>query len=495
MKIPLFLAAAAFGCTASAATPAEWRSKIIYQVLTDRFARADNSTTAGCDASARQYCGGSYQGIINQLDYIQGMGFTAIWISPITYNLEGDTGVGEAYHGYWQQDLYRLNENFGTAEELKALSTALHDRDMYLMVDVVTNHNGWAGNYTTVDYSKFNPFNSQDDYHSYCEITNYDDQDNVEDCWLGDSNVELVDLKTESSTVSSGYNSWIKELVSNYSIDGLRIDTAKHVDKSFWPDFNTAAGVFCTGEVFDGDPAYTCPYQEVLDSVLNYPIYYPLTRTFTSSSGSISDLASEINTVKSTCKDSTLLGTFSENHDVTRFASLTSDLSQARNVMTFTLLHDGVPILYQGQEQHYAGTSDPDNRAAIWLSGYNTSSPLYRLAASVNQIRNHAMYVDADYLTYMNYPIYNDTNTLALRKGYDGMQVITVLSNLGAGGAAYTLNLGSTGWNNGTQVVEVLTCTTLTTASDGTVPVAMQSGLPRVLYPKDKLSESGICGL
>lgn len=53
-----------------------------------------------------------------------------IWISPITYNLEGDTGVGEAYHGYWQQDLYRLNENFGTAEELKALSTALHDRDM-----------------------------------------------------------------------------------------------------------------------------------------------------------------------------------------------------------------------------------------------------------------------------------------------------------------------------------------------------------------------------
>lgn len=81
----------------------------------------------------------------------------------------------------------------------------------------MTNHNGWAGNYTTVDYSKFNPFNSQDDYHSYCEITNYDDQDNVEDCWLGDSNVELVDLKTESSTVSSGYNSWIKELVSNYS--------------------------------------------------------------------------------------------------------------------------------------------------------------------------------------------------------------------------------------------------------------------------------------
>ncbi|KAK7535280.1 glycoside hydrolase superfamily [Phyllosticta citribraziliensis] len=495
MKAPLFLAAAALAGPAYAATPAEWRSKIVYQVITDRFARADNSTTAACNASDRQYCGGSYRGIINRLDYIQNMGFTAVWISPITYNLEGDTGDGTAYHGYWQQDLYRLNENFGTAEDLKALSTAIHDRGMYLMVDIVVNHNAWPGDYTTVDYSKFNPFNSQGDYHSYCEITNYDDQENVEDCWLGSSNVELVDLNTDSSAVISGYNSWITDLVSNYSIDGLRIDTVKHVDKAFWPDFNAAAGVFCTGEIFDGDPAYTCPYQDYLDSVLNYPIYYSLIRAFTSPSGSISDLASMINTVKSTCKDSTLLGTFAENHDVTRFASLTSDLSQARNVLAFVLLHDGIPIVFQGQEQHYAGTGDPDNRAALWLSGYDASAPLARLAASVNQIRNHALYVDAAYLTYKNYPIYSDANTLALRKGFDGAQVVAVLSNRGESGAAYTLNLGSTGWSSGDLVVEVLTCATLTTASDGSVPVPMESGLPRVLYPRDKLSGSGICGL
>ena len=57
------------------------------------------------------------------------------------------------------------------------------------------------------------------------------------------------------------------------TVDGLRIDTAKHVDKAFWPDFNKAAGVFITGEVFDGNPAYTCPYQNYMDSVLNYPMY------------------------------------------------------------------------------------------------------------------------------------------------------------------------------------------------------------------------------
>lgn len=53
-----------------------------------------------------------------------------IWISPITYNIPERTAWGDAWHGYWQQDLYRLNENFGTAEDLKALSKALHDRGM-----------------------------------------------------------------------------------------------------------------------------------------------------------------------------------------------------------------------------------------------------------------------------------------------------------------------------------------------------------------------------
>jgi alpha-amylase len=59
-------------------TPAQWRSQSIYQVLTDRFARTDGSTTASCDVN--KYCGGTWQGIIKKLDYIQQMGFTAVCI-------------------------------------------------------------------------------------------------------------------------------------------------------------------------------------------------------------------------------------------------------------------------------------------------------------------------------------------------------------------------------------------------------------------------------
>ena len=84
----------------------EWKSRSIYQILTDRFARS--SDTGSCNLSA--YCGGNYKGLIEHLDYIKGMGFDAIWISPIIENTEG------SYHGYHLTNLYKLNEHFGTED-------------------------------------------------------------------------------------------------------------------------------------------------------------------------------------------------------------------------------------------------------------------------------------------------------------------------------------------------------------------------------------------
>lgn len=60
----------------SALSPAQWRSQSVYQVITDRFARTDGSTSAFCDLN--RYCGGTWQGLINKLDYIQNMGFSAV---------------------------------------------------------------------------------------------------------------------------------------------------------------------------------------------------------------------------------------------------------------------------------------------------------------------------------------------------------------------------------------------------------------------------------
>lgn len=76
------------------------------------------------------------------------------------YNLVGDSSDGEAYHGYWAQNIYNVNSNFGTAADLVALSDALHKAGMYLMVDIVTNHMGYLGCGTCVEYDVFDPFDS-----------------------------------------------------------------------------------------------------------------------------------------------------------------------------------------------------------------------------------------------------------------------------------------------------------------------------------------------
>jgi alpha-amylase len=86
MQTPLtmwmVLVLAAIG-TVHAASRDQWLGRSVYQVVTDRFARSDNSTTASCEAGLGKYCGGSFRGIINKLDYIQGLGFDAVWISPV----------------------------------------------------------------------------------------------------------------------------------------------------------------------------------------------------------------------------------------------------------------------------------------------------------------------------------------------------------------------------------------------------------------------------
>ena len=82
---------AAWASCVLAATVDDWRSRSIYQVLTDRYGRTDASTTAKCDPAQGVYCGGTWQGIINNLDYIQNMGFTAV---SIALNPAGELSYG-----------------------------------------------------------------------------------------------------------------------------------------------------------------------------------------------------------------------------------------------------------------------------------------------------------------------------------------------------------------------------------------------------------------
>ncbi|KAJ5532150.1 hypothetical protein N7494_008702 [Penicillium frequentans] len=482
------LVVAAIG-TVHAASRDQWLGRSIYQVVTDRFARSDNSTTAPCDAALGKYCGGSFQGIINKLDYIQELGFDAVWISPVQSQESTRTVDLSAYHGYWPNDLYSVNSHFGTSDDLQALSAALHARSMYLMLDIVVGDMAWAGNASTIDYSTFNPFNDQKYFHDYKLLS--EDPTNetcVLDCWMGDNTISLPDLRNEDQDVQQILGTWVSQLISNYSIDGLRIDSVLNIPPSF------------------------SPVSPSLSGLLNYPMYYILSEAFNTTNGDLNTIVQSINNIRTNCADVLPLGTFTSNQDVPRFGSYTSDLSLARNILTISMLADGIPILYYGEEQHLSGGFNPVNREALWLTKYSmnsTSLPL--LVQSLNRIRSYASgdgekFIVApksgtDYLSYLSVPIYKSNNILAMRKGFTGNQVVSVVSNLGAKPATKAttkIKLGSdgTGFSSGQNVTELLSCKTFVTDSSGNINVDLSSdGGPRVYYPTESLNQStNICG-
>ena len=127
-----YFAASLLASAAIAGNTAEWKQRSVYQVLTDRFQK--NSAGGGACTNLSQYCGGTFNGLANGLDYIKGMGFDAIWISPVIDNME------PGYHGYWGRNWEQINAHFGTADELKSLVQKAHDKGIWVMVDVVANH-------------------------------------------------------------------------------------------------------------------------------------------------------------------------------------------------------------------------------------------------------------------------------------------------------------------------------------------------------------------
>ncbi|KAL9132427.1 MAG: hypothetical protein Q9175_006399 [Cornicularia normoerica] len=455
---------------AAALSKEGWRSQSIYQLLTDRYARTNGSEAPCSDLG--NYCGGSWQGITNNLDYIQNMGFTAIWISPITENIPDLTYEGAAYHGFWPQKINQVNSNFGTAADLKALSNALHQRGMYLMVDMVTNDMAWNGNHTTVDYSVYDVFNDPSYFHPYCPITDYQNSTNAVECWSGDDHISLPDLAIENATVLNKWEAWVSNITATYGIDGIRLDACLEQDQQFFTPFETAAGVYIICEAYDYPIDVVCGYQKYVSGLLNFPVWYLVIDAFGSISGSITNLYNGITEMQGNCTDVSLLGNFVENHDVNRLPYTVSDPGLNQNAIAFVMLNDGIPIIYAGEEQYYSGGSPPADRETTWTSGYNTSSTYYQLVQKINQFRTCAIGNDATYLTTKSVPFFLDTQVIGVKKGSSpATQVVGVYNNRGTGAEAYTINMANTGWTAGDVVYEIYTEQAVTVDAQGELPV------------------------
>ena len=120
----------------------DWRDEVIYQLMTDRFADGDSNNNYNTNPNVlTAWQGGDFQGVIDRIPYLQELGVTAVWISPVVKNVEEDAGIA-GYHGYWTQNFTAVNPHFGDLAKLREMVAALHDAGIKVILDIVANHIG-----------------------------------------------------------------------------------------------------------------------------------------------------------------------------------------------------------------------------------------------------------------------------------------------------------------------------------------------------------------
>ena len=120
----------------------DWRDQVIYQIMVDRFADGDTNNDINIAPTVPgRFHGGDWQGVIDHMDYLQTLGVTTLWISPVVKNVEDDAGF-DGYHGYWTADFMRPNAHFGDLAKLRELVDAAHAKGMLVVLDIVANHVG-----------------------------------------------------------------------------------------------------------------------------------------------------------------------------------------------------------------------------------------------------------------------------------------------------------------------------------------------------------------
>ena len=303
----------------------DWRDEVIYQLIVDRFADGDlNNDFNVASGNLGKYQGGDWRGIVDHLDYLQALGITTLWISPVVQNVDSDADI-DGYHGYWQQDLTQVNAHFGDLATLRAMVAAVHDRGMKVVLDIVCNHmgqvffydinrNGRPDDYVNgsgapgdpvVQISEYDPPWAPGGVQSYSQegasgrapilflddpginrippqpavlanaaayhgMGHIEDFNDVSQRTLGDFTGGLKDLATERADVRAALIDAFANWVEQVDLDGYRIDTIKHVESDFWPVFAGATrrrlaaegktNFLMFGEAFDGNDALIGSY-------------------------------------------------------------------------------------------------------------------------------------------------------------------------------------------------------------------------------------------
>jgi glycosidase len=427
----------------------DWRDQIIYFVMTDRFADGDPSNN---DQGAGEFKpgdndffnGGDLVGLRQRLDYIRGLGATALWVTPPVANqwLSPD-GKFAGFHGYWAEHFMKVDRHFGSLADYQRLSDALHRAGMYLVQDIVVNHTGdyfgygpgWRASDPAAGYEPHTttpphprpsqwPFNLNDPrdpaqrragtYHWTPRVSDFNDAVQVEQFQMG----SLDDLNTSHPQVRQALRRSHGHWIGKVGVDAFRVDTAFYVSPDYFRDFvhsrdRLAPGMALVaqrtgrrhfhlfGEGFGVDkPGEDTQSRKIesymhdrqgralLPGMLNFPLYGALGDVFARGSPP-AELGQRITTMMKLHPQVHWMPSFVDNHDVDRFLA-GGDAVGLQQALLAMMTLPGIPVIYYGTEQ---GFTEP--RAAMFAAGFGSggrdhfdvNAPLYRRIAELAQLR------------------------------------------------------------------------------------------------------------
>jgi len=372
-------------------------SDVIYLITPDRFSNGDSSNDVFENLKERlidrkhDYArhGGDIRGIINHLDYIENMGFTAIWPTPLLINDMSES----SYHGYAMTDFYQVDPRFGTLEEYIELSSKSMNKGIKLIMDQVANHCGsehwWMSDLPFSDW-----LNYQESYENkeklitsnHRRTINQDpyaskiDKELMSDGWfvsampdLNQKNPLLAKYLTQNSIW------WIETL----SLGGIRQDTYPYSDKIFmskwaeaimneYPNFNIV------GEEWSLNPLLVAywqqgannkdGYQSNLKSTMDFPMQKIIVEALNEEEqwdkGLVKIYEGLANDFHYPNPQSILI--FGDNHDMDRiYTQLNKDLILTKMALSCFLLLPRIPQVYYGTELLLDNSDNPGDHGLI----------------------------------------------------------------------------------------------------------------------------------
>lgn len=365
-------------------------SDVIYLITPDRFANGDTQNDINKelgdvldreDPQARH--GGDIQGIIDNLDYIEDMGYTAIWINPVLENNMSRT----SYHGYATTDYYKIDPRYGTMEDYLKLSEEANKRGIKLIMDQIMNHCG-SNHWWMHDLPDNEWVNSKETY----QITNHK-RTVIKDPYAAPSDIEkfergwfvdaMPDINGEHPLLS-------KYLIQNSiwwveaaNLGGIRHDTHPYPGAAFMSDYtcsimNEYPNFNIVGEEWSEIPTIVAKWQagnetakdlnSCLPSLMDFPLQVTLNKALIDEEtwGTGMNKLYEIIALDYIYPDAGNLVIFGDNHDMDRFyTQINEDLDLYKMGMIYISTIRGIPQIYYGTEILMENSNNPHDHGVI----------------------------------------------------------------------------------------------------------------------------------